>query len=775
MKKTIDNKLPQLPDRQTLLNFIKESPTPVGKREIARAFNLDADQKQDLKRLLRELKLDGALDAPQPRRFAERGSLPDSAVIEVVAVSDDGYPLARPARWDEDEAPPHIEIVRERKEDGALGPGDRVLAELRKRGGGRYTASVIRKLAPAPKRIVGVYQEPPGRGGLGLVTPTDRKSRFEWDVAARDRNGAEPGDVVAVEPLAGSMRGALTRKARVVERLGKLTEPRVASLIAIAANDIPVEFPEAALRIAEKAGPTPLGDRLDLRAVPLVTIDGEDSRDFDDAVFAEPDGDPANAGGWRLMVAIADVAWYVRPGDALDREAETRGNSVYFPDRVVPMLPENLSNEWCSLKPHQDRGALVAEMWIDAQGELRRHKFHRALMRSAARLTYTRIERAWRGEPDDELRPLMESVVRPLYGAYAALRSARDRRGAIDLDLPERYVQIDAEGRIAEIRPRERYDSHKLIEEFMICANVAAAETLETKSWPCMYRVHDRPDASKLESLRQFLGTYGLGLPPGPSVRPKEINRIVTLVRGKPEERVVSETILRSQMQASYSPENLGHYGLALQRYAHFTSPIRRYADLLVHRALIGALKLGEGGMARSDGDRFVEIGEKISAAERRAMAAERSAMDRYMAAFMADRVGAEFFGRIGGVTRAGLFVTLAETGADGFIPIRTLGADFFRHDEAAQMLVGSRTGERFGLGDEVRVKLREAEPATGGLLFELLEVVRTARGVGGQPRPGSGGGGGRPTRGDLPGKTARDRARKKQLEALRRGGKKRR
>ena len=441
-----------------------------------------------------------------------------------------------------------------------------------------------------------------------------------------------PGDIVWVEATGG----ALARRARVLERIGPMSDPRTVSLISIAANDIPVEFPDAALEEAERAKAAPMGHRLDLRDVPLVTIDGEDARDFDDAVFAEPD--PAHPGGWRLLVAIADVAWYVRHDKPLDRAAYRRGTSVYFPDRVVPMLPEALSNHWCSLVPHEDRPVLVAEMWIDAEGQLKRHKFHRAMMRSAARLTYNRVQRAMDGTPDEEIAPLMDEVVRPLYGAYRVLLAAREARGALDLDLPERQVTLGDDGRIAEIGVRERLDSHKLIEEFMVLANVAAAQALEQRHAPCLYRVHDQPDLAKLEALREFLGTLGIKVPTGQRLRPADLNRVLHEVADKPVSQLVSQTVLRSQSQAVYSPDNLGHFGLALARYAHFTSPIRRYPDLIVHRALIARLRAGRRRPGRADDSgRFTEFGEHLSMCERRAVAAERGAMDRYVAAFMAE------------------------------------------------------------------------------------------------------------------------------------------
>ncbi len=722
-----------LPSRDDVLRFIRESPVPVGKREIAKAFNVKGADRVALKQMLRDLRADGAVSRGTRRELMAPDSLPEYLVVEVIGPDADGDVQAKPARWNPDDgkAPPEI-VVLASTDHAAPGAGDRLLVSLKKRGANRYEAKIVRKVGAGPRRILGVFEAASETRGPGIVRPTDRKLRFEIAIDAAARGDARPNDVVWVEQLGGP----LARRGRVVERVGSLFEPRTVSLIAIAANDIPVEFADAALDQAATSGPAPMGDRLDLRAVPFVTIDGEDARDFDDAVFAEPDTAADNDGGWRLMVAIADVAWYVRPDDGLDRDAYRRGNSVYFPDRVVPMLPEELSNGWCSLRPREDRPVMVAEMWIDRDGRMLRHRFHRAMIHSAARLTYTRMQAARDGQPDDELGPLMELVVAPLYGAYAALDAARRARGTLDLDLPEKRAVLDERGRIVEFGVRQRLDSHKLIEEFMILANVAAAETLEQRHMPCMYRVHDKPDPLKLEALRQFLGSLGIGLPPGLNLRPKDFARALDKAAGSPHERLVSETILRGQSQAIYSPDNIGHFGLALRRYAHFTSPIRRYADLLVHRGLIAALRLGEGGLAHAEGANFAEMGEHISLCERRAVVAERAAMDRYMAAYMSERVGAEFAARVSGVTRFGLFVALDDSGAQGLIPIKTLGQEYFKHDEPGQALVGGRSGLTYRLGDALVVKLRECDVATGSLVFELIEKIGGAPSVRPAARP---------------------------------------
>ncbi len=631
----------------------------------------------------------------------------------------------RPQGWPEHARAPEIYVLAERG-GPALGVGERAVVRYSRREDGSYEARVLRALGGEPDRVLGIYRRT--REG-GRLEPTDRKLRTEFRVSGADSGGAADGEIVlaAVKPS----RGYGIPEARVVERIGDSADPHSFSLIAIYSHGLPTEFSAAALALAAKARPVALGQRDDLRQIPLVTIDGADARDFDDAVWAEPD--PERAGGFHALVAIADVAWYVRPDDALDDAAHERGNSAYFPDRVVPMLPEALSNELCSLKPGVDRACIAVHLWIDAEGHVDRHRFVRGLMRSAARLTYEEAQAAADGNPSDIARPLVAPVLRPLYGAFHALDRARRKRGTLELDLPERRILLDPGGRVARIEPRQRLDSHRLIEELMIAANVAAAETLERLHQPCMYRVHDAPDPAKLAALRDFLegiGIPGLKLAKGQVVRPQHFNEILARAAGTPYETLIHQLVLRSQAQAIYSPSNLGHFGLALRRYAHFTSPIRRYSDLLVHRALITGHKFGAGALPPTDAKAFAAIGEHISMTERRAAAAERSAADRYIAAFLAERVGASFAARVSGVTRAGLFITLAETGADGLIPMRSLGDDYYVHDEAHHRLVGRRTHRTFTLGDPVTARLAEANTVTGSLLFALEdeEAARPAK-----------------------------------------------
>jgi len=706
------------PTKEQVLEFIRESPVPVGKREIARAFHITGDNRILLKDLLRDLEGDGAIEKGGRRRLAPPASLPPVAVLIISDIDADGEVIARPMNWaDPENDPPRIVMMPERRGHPSFAIGDRVLARLNRLRDDYYEGKTIRKLdGNQQAQMVGVYEL--GREG-GRLRPADRRVKAEFVILPQNAGEAQPGDLVVAEVLPSSRLGL--KQARVVEVLGGIDEPRAISLIAIHQHGIPTVFPTAALEEAAAAEEPTLAGRTDLRDYPLVTIDGADARDFDDAVFAEPDTDPNNKGGFHLLVAIADVSFYVRPGSALDRSAYERGNSCYFPDRVVPMLPEALSNELCSLKPGVNRACLAVHIWIDASGQIKRHKFVRGLMRSAARLIYEQVQAAQDGAPDDLTGPLLDPVIRPLYQAYAVLAHARGRRGTLELDLPERKVVIGEDGKVASIGVRARLDSHRLVEEFMIAANVAAAEALEAKSSPCMYRAHAEPALDKLESLREFLKSMGYNLAKGQVLRPATFTNILDKARDTPESELISTVILRSQAQAVYQPDNIGHFGLALARYAHFTSPIRRYADLLVHRALVRAYGLGDGGLTDEEMGRFDKMGEQISGTERRAAEAERDALDRYIAAYLADRVGATFSGKTSGVTHFGLFVTLDETGAEGIVPISTLPDDFYDHDEIHHALIGRRHRRVFKLGERVKVRLIEADAITGSMVFRLL------------------------------------------------------
>ena len=708
------------PTREDLLAYLNEHPSAT-KRDLARHFDLKGGARIALKRMLRDLMDDGEVKRDHGRKLTRSGDLPEVTVVEIVGQDADGELICRPTQIEDGDEAPHIVLAPgadKHVEGAALGVGDRFLARLKRADRG-YEARIIKRLGASAHKALGVFRKL-GRGG-GRVEPVDRKTRHEFMVAEGDANGAEDGELVVVEPLAGRALGQ--PKARVRERIGRMSESKTVSLIAIHAHGIPDHFPQNVIDEAAHMKAAKLEDgRVDLRKIPLVTIDPPDARDHDDAVWAAPDNDPANKGGFQAIVAIADVSFYVRPNSALDREALKRGNSVYFPDRVVPMLPEHLSADLCSLKEKVDRAIIACHLTIDAQGRVKKHRFERALMRSAARLSYSEVQDALDGNPNDKTGPLLEPILKPLETCYRALVKARDKRSPIDLDLPEHKIELDDKGRVKNIALRERYDAHRLIEEFMIQANVAAAEALEAKKTPLVFRIHAPPSEEKLHALSDFLDTLSINLPKGQTVTTAMLNRILAAGANTPNADLINVIMLRSQSQAEYNPENIGHFGLALRRYAHFTSPIRRYADLIVHRALVRAFKLGQGGLTDAEIDRLDRNAQDISAHERRAMAAERDSTDRYIAAYMSDRVGAEFAGKISGVTRFGLFVRLAETGADGLVPVRSLGREFFNHDERAHALVGEATGITYRLGDRVRVRLEEATPITGGLRFELVE-----------------------------------------------------
>ena len=712
------------PAREELLSFIADRGGNVSKREIVRAFRLDAVGKRQLNAVLRELRDEGRVDRRHKRLHAA-GQLPPVVVAEVTGRDEDGEIIAAPAEWNEEEhgAPPRIRIAFSRRAPAGPAPGigDRILLRTKKNDPDdavTHSGDVIKFLEKARAQAVGVFRAL-AHGG-GRLQPVDKKSLGrEIAIPAGGEGGAQDGDLVAVDLLSQRAFGLPT--ARVRERIGSIKSERAVSLIAIHVHGIPNVFRRETLAEAEAARPAGMEHREDWTSLPLVTIDPPDAKDHDDAVFAVPDTDPANRGGFILTVAIADVAHYVTPGSALDREAVERGNSVYFPDRVVPMLPERLSGDLCSLRPGEQRAALAVRMVIGADGRKRRHSFHRIMMLSRARLHYAQAQAAIDGRTDAITEPILEPILRPLYAAYRALAKARDAREPLALDIPERKIVLGAHGIVERVVSPDRLDSHRLIEECMILANVAAAETCEQRRTQLLYRVHDAPAMEKVAALREFLLTINIKLPPANVLRPADFNRVLDRVKGTDLERLVHEVVLRSQAQAEYAAVNYGHYGLQLRRYAHFTSPIRRYADLIVHRSLIRALGLGKDGLPDIAPEALAEIGARISAAERRAMAAERETVDRLIANFLADRVGATFHGHISGVTRAGLFVKLDDTGADGLIPARTLGSDYFRYEEKRRALVGERTGEVHRLGDRVEVKLVEAVPVAGALRFELL------------------------------------------------------
>lgn len=715
-KKAAKRAAAKIPSREQVLQFVAENPQRNSKRDISKAFNIKGADKIHLKAILRELIEEGKLER-RGKTLSKAGQLPPVTIVDILTRDRDGSLIGKPVEWDEAKngKTPIIEIsTRTKPGEKVSGVGDRVLAKVfPAKDSHRYSAKVIKILPKQEAHVLGVVRM--SEKGARLE-PAHRK-QGEMEIPADLLGDAKDGDLVEVETLRSPKHGL--KRAKVKTVIGSYNTEHAVSTIAIHANEIPHVFPEAVLAEAGKMKPAKQGSREDWRHIPLITIDPADAKDHDDAIQAEPD--PEVAGGHIVRVAIADVSAYVKHGSAMDSEAQVRGNSVYFPDRVVPMLPERISNDLCSLREGEDRPALAVQMHFDPQGRKTKHSFHRVIMRNHANLAYPRFQSAIDGEPDDKTAPLMKAVLEPLYAAYKCMMIGRHTRNPLELDLPERKILLKPDGTVDRVLVPERLDAHKLVEECMIQANVCAAESLERKKQALIYRIHEPPSLDKMEKLREFLSSLEMKLARPGNIRAMHFNQILSQVRGSENEEVVSQVVLRSQSQAIYSAANLGHFGLQLSRYAHFTSPIRRYADLIVHRALVAALGLGEGGLTRGEEGELEDIAARISMTERRAMQAERETIDRLIAGFLAEQIGATFSGRINGVTRAGLFVTLNETGADGFIPISLLGNDYFIFDETLHAVIGETSRQQYQMGQQVEVKLVEAAPVAGALRFEMI------------------------------------------------------
>lgn len=726
-----------LPSRQQVLDFIAQADEPAGKREIARAFGLQGAEKIALKALLKDMAEEGLIDGNRTA-FHRMGGVSKVTVLRVMAI-EDGEAMAIPDSWQPDDAtpPPRLRIIeprgKARDKQGALKVGDRVLARTEEAGTG-WNAHPIKRLPARTEQLLGVIEL--DGTGKGWLAPVDKRVRNSEPIS--DMGGAEAGQLVLAEPVGRTTRSGL----KVTEILGDPLAPRAFSLIAIHKHGIPMAFPTDAIQEAKVAALLPLSEdkREDLRAIPIVAIDPIDARDHDDAIWAEPDGE----GGFRAIVAIADVSFYVRPGGAVDREARKRGNSVYFPDRVVPMLPEVLSADVCSLKTGQDRAAMACHLTIDAQGRVTAWRFTRALVRIAEVIAYEEAQR----RIDEGDAP---EYLQNLWAAWRLLAKARSDRDPLELELPERRVVLDAQGKIAEIALRERLDAHRVVEDFMIAANVAAAKALEAKVAPVVYRIHEPPSREKLVALKDYLATFGRKLAMGQVITPGLFNRMLKDVTDEAEKALVMEAVLRSQTQAYYGPRNAGHFGLSLGSYAHFTSPIRRYSDLLVHRALVDAYLLEQprpeateipatSGLSERDRNDLTRVAEAISMTERRAMMAERETIDRYVAAWLSGRVGEVFDTRITGVQKFGLFATIIGLGGDGLVPVSTLGSERFGYDEKAQVLVGEQSGDQFAIGMILKLRLAEANALTGALKFEPVDMEPGAGRIerrGGRAEPG--------------------------------------
>ena len=727
-----------LPSRKQIIDFISSSDQPAGKREIARAFGLKGNDKIALKKLLNDMGDEGLIETARGRAFNKVGGVPKVTVLKVVEADDDGNIWATPEQWEADTPAPKIRVI-EKRGKSALGIGDRVLARTEERGE-RFVAHPLKKIARKAELVLGVLRK---EGSRFWLTPVEKKERRELPVS--DTRDGDAGDLVLCEV---SGRGRQV-SAKVDAVLGDPFAPKSFSLIAIHKYELPHEFSDAVVEEAKKVAKQPLGDdREDLTHLPIVAIDPADARDHDDAIWAAPDDDPDNKGGWSAIVAIADVSFYVRPDSALDKSARARGNSVYFPDRVVPMLPEELSADICSLKEGQVRAAMACHLKVAKDGTVKTWRFSRAKICVAANIAYEDAQAAIDASGEQAIdvasspcsmpeiggpiaADLVDQALKPLWACWQALLSARERREPLELDLPERQVVLDEKGRITSVAPRDRLDAHRLVEDFMIAANVAAARALEAKKAPVMYRIHEPPSRVKLEALKDYLDTFDIAFTLGQVIKPETFNQILDRVGDAEFRPEIMEQLLRTQMQARYGPERLGHFGLALATYAHFTSPIRRYADLLVHRSLVSAYKLGDGGLPPGEADKFDDVGEHISRLERRAMEAERETVDRYVAAYLADQVGQVVMCRITGVQPFGFFATVVDFGGDGIVPVSTIADEYFRYEEKTQQLIGEDSGTSYRMGQKIRLKIVESNPVTGGLRFALPDEERPEEGAG--------------------------------------------
>ena len=680
----------KIPSRDEILAAMEQDGQPLRLEVLAPRFGIRTEQhRRALEARMRAMVRDGQLLRNRADEYCLTGHL--DVVTGTVLAHRDGFGFLRPDDGSSD-------LYLEARQMKLLWDGDRVAARANETSRGRE-GHVVEILARGKQRIVGQFRSE--RGIDSVLESGD--SRTEVLIARGESRGAKAGEVVAVDVLEYPSKTSHA-VGRVVEVLGRKDTPGIDTDVAILAHGIPNEWPAEALKEARSwSAEVPENakhGREDLRSVPLVTIDGADAKDFDDAVYCEPQGD-----GWRLLVAIADVSHYVRADSPLDKEARSRGTSVYFPDRVVPMLPEELSNGLCSLNPHVDRLCLVCEMHVTRAGEVTRSQFYDAVMRSAARLTYVdaagMLVAARPRGAHGELKPQLQHL-NAVYEAFAAVRK---QRGAIDFDLPESKIELDERGQVKSVRTAERLVTHKIIEECMIAANVEAAKRINKGRIPSLYRVHEGPDADRLEELVAFLRTFGHKVNPA-KLSPKEINRILASVVGKPEEELVETVVLRSMKQARYQPNNVGHFGLALGAYAHFTSPIRRYPDLLVHRAIKHLNDKRSPKGFRYGLEEMDRLGEHTSRTERRADEATREVAERLKCIYLKERVGDTFDVVISSVVPFGLFVRLPEIQADGLVHVTSLPRDYYHKDATGTVLKGERSGREYRLTETLQVRL---------------------------------------------------------------------
>lgn len=710
-----------LPTKHDLLLWLKDNPDKISKREIAKAFGITGSYKIDLKKLILGLE-NKEKTSSKPSSESLVSAITSTAICIAKVPDKDGDIFLDLLDFPDRKEMPKI-FYSEKSSITPVFEGDRILCALTKVEGKdyHYEAKLIRRI---PKKnnlskIVGLFRVSSSGGTLEALS---KRLNTIWTIPPNAINGSVDGDIVEAEQISPKTRFGMP-KAKVISVLGKTDDSKAISLIAIHEHSIVNEFSKETLSEAVNSAPVTLLDRDDLRHIPFVTIDPADARDHDDACYVELDLDDENKGGFIVWIAIADVAYYVQPGTLLDGEARKRGNSTYFPDRVVPMLPENLSANLCSLHEDEDRPCLALKMILDSGGKKISQQFFRGLMRSRGSLVYKEVQEAIDGNPSKKTQPILESIIKPLYKCFEALQNTTKERGPLNLDLPERKILLDDVGKVTSIEFLDRFDAHKVVEELMILANVAAAEELFNNQSSFLYRIHEEPEKEKVNTLREVVKSCGLGFSKGQVLKTHHLNSLLCNAKETEYSELVSMSILRSMPQAYYGAQPIGHFGLALRRYTHFTSPIRRYADLITHRAIIEIINRGQEPLYRFDSGELDAIGESISICERKSMLAERDTVDRYLAAFFSDRIGLEVLGTISGVARFGIFVKIDESGADGLVPVSTIGNEYFRYNRDKQVLVAERTGLVLGLGKRVLVRLVETNALTGGLTLQLISV----------------------------------------------------
>ena len=697
-----------LPSREYILQILTEQGMPIDQEDLCSLLQIELDEEELFIRRLRAMERDGQIMRNRKRAICIMEKL--DLIKGKVQGHPDGFGFLIPDDGSAD-------LMISAKEMHKVLHGDTVMARA---GGtdrrGRREASIVEVLEHATKRLVGrLYEE----HGILFVVAENRRISQDILVAPGEHAGAKSGQVVMLELVQQPSKHAQPI-GRIVEVLGNYADAGMEIEIALRKHDLPNEFPADTKHQAEKFAPEVLpGDyagREDVRHLPLVTIDGETARDFDDAVYCEPSGS-----GFRLVVAIADVSSYVQPGDALDREALNRGNSVYFPRRVIPMLPEELSNGLCSINPNVERLCMVCDMQIDASGEIEKYRFYPSVMYSHARLTYNQVADMLanqQGETAQQFAAVLPHI-NHLYTLFQTLLQARAKRGAIDFETVETQMIFNADGKIERIIPVVRNDAHKLIEECMLAANVCAAGFLHEHEHPVLYRVHEGPTPEKLEAVREFFKEFGLQLGGGDEPEAADYSKLLKEIKGRPDAGLLQTVMLRSLRQARYCPDNVGHFGLGYEAYAHFTSPIRRYPDLLVHRAIKAVLHAKQ----YKPGEKWDALGIHCSQTERRADDATRDVEAWLKCFYMRDHLGSVFDGTISSVTGFGLFIALDDLYVEGLVHVSELGSDYFHFDAAKHQMLGEHTGKRYRLGDRVRVQVVRVDMESTKIDFVLESV----------------------------------------------------